>query len=327
MKNHNYYMQLAINLAKKGLYSVASNPMVGCVIVKKNKIIAKAYHQKLGENHAEINALEQIGFDANDCDIYITLEPCSHFGKTSPCVDEIIKSNPKTVIISSLDANPKVASVDKMQNSGIKVIVGVLENQAIKLNCGFFKRMQTGLPFVTCKIASSIDGKTAMANGESEWITDNASRLDAQYLRAKNQAIITGSGTILKDNPNLNVRIDNLTSPIKIVMDRSNQITDKNLNIFSGAKTIVTAKTPKQVLTMLGEMDVNNVLIEAGNILNSSFVEQNLIDEFVFYIAPSIMGSSAKSMFNLPIEKMSEKINLKIQSIEKLDNDIKLICC
>lgn len=319
------YMALALQIAEKGIFGVGENPMVGCVIVRKNKIIATGYHQQFGGNHAEINALKKINFNAQNADIYLNLEPCSHQGKTPPCVETIIKSQPKKVIIATLDKNPKVSSVATMQAAGIEVITGILQDQANTLNRGFFKRMQIGMPFVSSKIASSLDGKTAMKSGASKWITDTYSRADVQKLRAKNQAIITGSNTVLNDNPNLNVRDKNLPSPIKIVMDRSGKITDKSLNIFQGEQTIITDKNPIQVLKMLGEMGVNNVLIEAGSKLNAAFLQANLIDECIIYQAPIIMGADAKSMFDITIKNMDKKINLKIQDIRIIGKDIKII--
>jgi diaminohydroxyphosphoribosylaminopyrimidine deaminase/5-amino-6-(5-phosphoribosylamino)uracil reductase len=323
MKDDNYYMQLAIDLAKKGQYLVAKNPMVGCIIVKNNKIIADGFHEIFGENHAEINALQKINFKANNCDIYITLEPCSHFGKTPPCVDKVIQANPKRVIIASLDPNPKVSSIKKMQNAGIEVIIGVLEDGANYLNRGFFKKIKTGLPFLTCKIASSLDGATALKSGESKWITGKQVKQDVFKLRSKNQALITGSGTVLADNPSMSVRLENLPSPIKIVLDRSGKITDKSLNIFKGEKTIITNKSPLEVLKMLGEIGVNYCMLEAGSKLNSAFLPY--IDELIIYNAPIIMGSVNLPMFEKNITKMSDKITLKVKSVAKIGDDIKTI--
>jgi diaminohydroxyphosphoribosylaminopyrimidine deaminase/5-amino-6-(5-phosphoribosylamino)uracil reductase len=315
------YMLLALELAAKGKYGVKSNPMVGCVIVKNNEVIARGYHEKFGENHAEINALEQINFDAKNCDIYVTLEPCSHFGKTPPCVDAIIKAQPRRVIIASLDPNPQVSSVEKMQKMGIEVITGVLEQEAITLNKGFFKRMQIGLPYVICKLASSIDGKIAMADGKSKWISNEKSRADVQNLRASVGAIISSSATVLADNPHFNVR-DSRNSPIKVILDKNQQITDKNLNIFSGEKVIITQDEPQQILKSLAKKEINQVLIEAGGVLSAKFLE--FIDELIIYQAPIIMGKSAKPMFNLDIQTMSDKINLKLKSIKQFDDDLKI---
>jgi diaminohydroxyphosphoribosylaminopyrimidine deaminase/5-amino-6-(5-phosphoribosylamino)uracil reductase len=323
--NDTQNMALALKLAKKGRFGVGENPMVGCVIVRNNIVISEGYHQKLGKNHAEINALEKINFNAKDCDVFITLEPCSHTGKTPPCVEALIRSQPKRVIIASLDTNPKVNSVQLLKNAGIEVVTKILESEAKTLNRGFFKRMATGLPFVTCKIASSLDGKTALQSGESKWITGQAARADVQILRAKNQAVITGSGTVLLDNPHLNVRNKNLPSPIKIIMDRNQKITDLSLNIFQGKRTIVSDKTPLEVLKMLGDMGINYALIEAGSRLSGAFFRKNLIDELILYQAPIMMGSSAKSMLNIKIETMNNSLPLNIKNISRVGVDIKII--
>ena len=229
-------MSLALKLADQGRDGVKANPMVGCVVVKDDRIIAKGYHQTFGEAHAEINALEQINHQANGATLYVTLEPCSHQGKTPPCAQAIINAGVKQVVIATLDPNPLVSGqgLAMLKEANIKVSVGLLEAEALTLNRGFIKRMQTGLPFVTCKIAMSLDGKTAMASGESQWITGEAARTDVQHLRAKNQAIVTGSGSVLSDNPLMTVRLDTSTvTPLRVVIDSQQQITDQTFNIFS----------------------------------------------------------------------------------------------
>ncbi len=326
-KNHNYYMAKAIKLAKKARYSVKSNPLVGCIIIKDHNIIATGYHKKDGEDHAEIDALKKINFKAENCTMYITLEPCSHFGKTPPCVNVIIKSKIKDIIIATVDPNPQVSSIHLLKQANINVVVNILTTDARKLNRGFFKRMQEHLPFVSCKIACSIDGRTALHNGCSKWITNESSREDVHKLRAQQGAIITGSQTVITDNPHFNIRINlnDMLPPIKIIMDRSNNIVDKSLNIFTGAKAIITNKKPQELLFMLNDMGINNVLIEAGSTINGVFLKQNLIDELIIYMAPVIMGSHAKSMFNMIIENMNNKISLDIKSIHNIDTDIKII--
>ena len=229
-------MALALKLSKLGRGSVGANPMVGCVITRDDKIIAQDYHRQYGESHAEVNALDQINHKAHDCNVYVTLEPCSHQGKTPPCIKALINANVSKVFVATLDSNPEVSGsgVRLLRDSGIEVEVGLLENAALEVNRGFFKRMKTGLPFVTSKIAMSLDGRIAMKSGQSKWITSNASRNDVQKLRSQNQAILTGSGTVLNDNPMLTVRNPKLNSnPLRVVIDSNNQITDKSLNIFS----------------------------------------------------------------------------------------------
>lgn len=206
------HMQAAIDIAKMGTYTVKGNPLVGCVLVKDNKIIAKGYHQIAGSDHAEVNAYSQLSDDEDltGIECYVTLEPCNHQGKTPPCVDLLLEKRPSKIYVAMLDPNPKMkgASVQLLQEAGIEVEVGLLEQEAQKLNLGFIKRMQQGRPWVTLKVAASLDGKIALANGESKWVTEQLARQDVQRLRARSDAIVTGIGTVNKDNPNLSVRLD-----------------------------------------------------------------------------------------------------------------------
>ena len=332
-------MALALKLSKLGQAGVGANPMVGCVISSDDKIIAKDYHHQYGQEHAEINALNQIGHKAENCKLYVTLEPCSHHGKTPPCINAIIKAGIKKVYVATLDPNPLVSGsgVKLMKENGIHVEIGLLENNAIEVNRGFFKRMKTGLPFITSKIAMSLDGRVAMRSGESKWITSEASRADVQILRSQNQAILTGSGTILNDNPMLTVRNKKLQSkPLRVIIDSSNSITDKSLNIFSSdSETLILNPTNskilkngkidlKSALIKLGEMGINNVLLESGSGLNGAMMESSLIDEFIIYTAPVILGSDAQAMMELPFKKMSEKISLNILELTQVANDLKI---
>ena len=332
-------MALALKLSKLGQAGVGANPMVGCVISRDDKIIAKDFHHQYGQEHAEINALNQIGHKAENCKLYVTLEPCSHHGKTPPCINAIIKAGIKKVYVATLDPNPLVSGsgVKLMKENGIDVEIGLLENNAIEVNRGFFKRMKTGLPFITSKIAMSLDGRVAMRSGESKWITSEASRADVQILRSQNQAILTGSGTILNDNPMLTVRNKKLQSkPLRVIIDSSNSITDKSLNIFSSdSETLILNPTNskilkngkidlKSVLIKLGEMGINNVLLESGSGLNAAMMESSLIDEFIIYTAPVILGCDAQAMMKLPFKKMSEKISLNILELTQVANDLKI---
>ena len=332
-------MALALKLSKLGQAGVGANPMVGCVISSDDKIIAKDYHHQYGQEHAEINALNQIGHKAENCKLYVTLEPCSHHGKTPPCINAIIKAGIKKVYVATLDPNPLVSGsgVKLMKENGIDVEIGLLENNAIEVNRGFIKRMKTGLPFITSKIAMSLDGRVAMRSGESKWITSEASRADVQILRSQNQAILTGSGTILNDNPMLTVRNKKLQSkPLRVIIDSSNSITDKSLNIFSSdSETLILNPTNskilkngkidlKSALIKLGEMGINNVLLESGSGLNGAMMESSLIDEFIIYTAPVILGSDAQAMMELPFKKMSEKISLNILELTQVANDLKI---
>ena len=338
-KNDTHFMSLALQLARKGRYGVASNPMVGCVIVKDNKIIAKGYHQTFGKAHAEINALTQINHQAKGATLYVTLEPCAHQGKTPPCTQAIIDASVKEVVIATLDPNPLVRGkgIAVLTGAGIVVKTGLLKDESKELNRGFIKRMETGLPFVTCKIAMSIDGKTSMASGQSKWITGQEARQDVQKLRAKNQAILTGSGTILADNPSMTVRLDGVDSmPLRVVIDGKNQITDTTLKIFSNAantKIFNSGNTQRNnagkldlhhVLEQLAQQNINSVLLESGPKLIGAMAEAGLVDEFILYTAPLLMGSNATSMIQLAIQQMDECLALNIQDIRMVGQDIKI---
>lgn len=333
-------MDLALKLARQGMHSVGANPMVGCVIEKDGKIIAQGYHQLFGQAHAEINALNQINHQAQGATLYATLEPCSHQGKTPPCVQAIINSGVKKVIIATLDPNPLVSGegVSMLKKAGIEVISGLLEDQALQQNRSFIKRMKTKRPFVTCKIAMSLDGKTSMKSGESKWITGNSARADVQKLRSEHQAIMTGSGTILADNPLMTVRLEYLKStPLRVVIDGKNKVTEKSLNIFSEDAPTQIFNNENTSLNSLGKLDlqavliqlgsqgINSVLLEAGPGLIGAMLKENLIDEFVIYTAPVLMGSDANSMVQLSLTNMTDKINLNISDIRMLGDDIRII--
>lgn len=332
-------MALALQLSSKGRHTVHANPMVGCVIARGGEILAQDYHREFGKGHAEVNALAQINGEATDTTLYVTLEPCSHHGKTPPCAEAVIAAGVTKVIIATLDPNPLVAGTgaQMLKDAGIEVEVGLLENEAKNLNRGFIKRMQTGMPFVTSKIAMSLDGKTAMASGESKWITSEAARVDVHKLRRDNQAILTGSGTVLKDNPNLTARLpENSVTPIRVVIDSNNQITDKKLNVFSDdAQTLVINSENcdsaadgkvdlKAALLKLGKMGVNTLLVEAGSGLNGALQQAGLIDEMVIYTAPVLLGSDATSMMQLPITEMNNKIQLQINDCRQIGVDMKI---
>ena len=332
-------MTLALKLSQFGRKAVGANPMVGCVISRDDKIIAQDYHRLYGEGHAEVNALEKINYKGENTNVYITLEPCTHFGKTPPCADALIRAGVKKVFIAMLDPNPLVSGsgVRALQDNGIQVEVGLLEVEANEINRGFVKRMTSGLPFVTSKIAMSLDGRTAMKNGESKWITSKASREDVQTLRSLNQAILTGSGTIKSDNPMMTVRTESADSnPLRVVIDSNNIITDKSLNIFSSdAETLILNNNNsemlangkldlKSALIKLGEMGINNLLLEAGSGLNGAMTEAGLIDEFIIYTAPLILGSDANPMIEIPLKIMSDKIKLNIIEVSQIDCDIKI---
>lgn len=359
------WMAHALRLAEQGLYTTTPNPHVGCVVVKNNQIVGEGAHLKAGEPHAEVFALNQAGFLAKEADIYITLEPCSHFGKTPPCVQAVIAARPKRVIVAMQDPNPLVAGrgVAAMRAVGIVVIVGVLESEALVLNAGFIARMTRGLPFVRSKIAASLDGRTALKNGKSLWITGTSARADVQHWRAQSCAIVTGIGTVLADNPSMTVRLNNTKrQPLRVIVDSQLQtpIDCKMLNIAMLQQSPVLIAYAKDtdhrlaalttagvelvhlpeadplpgnslqvdlcaLLTTLASRSVNEVLIEAGQGLNGAFLNKNLIDEFIFYYAPKLMGADANAMFAIPeLTSMQQVTDLQILDVRQVGQDIRL---
>lgn len=342
---HQYYMSRAIELAKKGRFTTRPNPNVGCVIVKDNQIIGEGFHYQAGQPHAEVFALRQAyEHDAKQLQgatAYVTLEPCSHHGRTPPCADALIKAGISRVVIAVVDPNPKVdgGGIAKLQRAGVEVITGICEQAAYQLNEGFFKVMRGGLPFVRLKIATSLDGRTAMANGESKWITSDQSRDDVQRLRAQAGAIITGSETILQDHPALNIRsqqlgvnLDDIPQPLLVVLDRrqriqmtdawhQSQINKRPVLLIQDAAMSLTAL----LTTLKDNYQINDVLVEAGATVAASFLQQGLVDELVMYQAPCILGSSAKPMINFTAQHMHQQIIASLVSHETMGNDIKLI--
>lgn len=334
------HMARAMQLAYRGQFTTSPNPNVGCVIIGANQEYAEGWHEKAGEPHAEINALAQIdNTEGSTC--YVTLEPCCHQGKTGPCVKALIKAKVKKVVVAMQDPNPQVAGkgIHVLEDAGIEVSVGLLEQQANALNKGFIKRMKYGLPFVRCKQAISIDARTALHNGESQWITSDASRRDVHKLRALSDAIITGSETVIKDNPSLTVRefdVDFVT-PLRVVIDRRLRISVNAKICDDSAKTIIFTEekdlakreqfaqvgveivcmqevTPELVLKLLGkEYQINYVMIEAGAELNGAFMRAGLIDELIVYQANKLMGNDARAMMQLPmLNNMQEVQQLKM---------------
>jgi len=350
------FMARAIQLATRGLYTTQPNPRVGCVIVHNNEIVGEGFHQQAGGPHAEVYALKQAGSKAINATAYVSLEPCSHQGKTPPCSDALIDAGISRVVCAMQDPNPLVAGqgIKKLQDAGISVDCGILETDAEALNPGFIKRMKTGLPFVRVKLAMSLDGRTAMSSGESKWITGEAARTDVQRMRARSSAVLTGSGTVLADDPSMNVRISaaELGSPIephqplRAIIDGQLKISsDSNIfkqqgecvvftavdksqtKNFSAANVVSLSDTMGKVdlnkmMQYLGEQQVNEVHVEAGSELCGALLGLQLVDEIVIYMAPHIMGDSAKGLFHLPeIEAMSQRINLDIKEIRQIGKD------
>lgn len=342
---HQYYMSRAIELAKKGRFTTRPNPNVGCVIVKDNQIIGEGFHYQAGQPHAEVFALRQAyerdAKQLQGATAYVTLEPCSHHGRTPPCADALIKAGISRVVIAVVDPNPKVdgGGIAKLQQAGIEVITGICEQAAYQLNEGFFKVMRGGLPFVRLKIATSLDGRTAMANGESKWITSDQSRDDVQRLRAQAGAIITGSETILQDHPALNIRsqqlgvnLDDIPQPLLVVLDRRQriQMTDAWYQSQINKRPVLLIQDATMSLTQLltslkDNYQINDVLVEAGATVAASFLQYGLVDELVVYQAPCILGSSAKPMINFTAQHIHQQIIATLVSHGTVGDDIKLI--
>jgi diaminohydroxyphosphoribosylaminopyrimidine deaminase/5-amino-6-(5-phosphoribosylamino)uracil reductase len=355
------YMARAIELAKKGRFTTTPNPNVGCVLVKDNNIIGEGFHQLAGQGHAEVNALAVAGENAKGATAYVTLEPCSHYGRTPPCAEGLKAAGVVKVIAAMVDTNPQVAGkgLKILSDAGIEVAFGLLEQQARALNLGFFKRMEQGLPYVTCKMAASIDGKTALKNGQSKWITGSAARQDVQLHRAQSCAILTGADTVITDDAKLNVRLSELPQalptelplrqPVRVIIDSQNRLTPE-LAVFNIESEIIIFTTkvdkstqwphfvrhievPQQnnkvnltsVLAHLAKLQFNHVYLEAGATLAGKMTELNLIDEYIFYLAPKLMGCDAKSLVNFaPLTDMKNTVNLTFKECVKIGDDLRI---
>jgi diaminohydroxyphosphoribosylaminopyrimidine deaminase / 5-amino-6-(5-phosphoribosylamino)uracil reductase len=351
-------MSRAIQLAKRGRYTCDPNPRVGCVVVKDNQIISEGWHAVSGEAHAEINAFNQCD-DIADTTVYVTLEPCSHQGRTPPCVDTLVNKKVKEVFVAMLDPNPLVSGngIKKLEEAGIVVKQGLLEEEAKKLNPGFIKRMTSGLPYVRCKMAMSLDGRTALENGESQWISNTLSRKDVHRLRAGSSAILTTVDTVTDDGASLNARdLDfELKQPIRVVVDRQLKISSKE-NIFSlssdvAGKVIVYTEIEnseqvnelrnvdaevvyipsseswlENVLTHLAkEHEVNEVLVEAGSTFSGALIEAGLIDELIIYVTPLLLGDTAQPLLKLKaLENLNEARSLTLIDSRQLGEDQRL---
>ena len=353
--NDEYYMKLAIALARKGRGYVSPNPMVGAVIVKNDRIISRGYHQRFGGNHAEINALKNAVEDVSASTLYVTLEPCCHQGKTPPCIDSIVEHKIARVVIGTIDPNPLVScqGINYLQSRGIEVKIGVLENNCRKLNEVFFHFMETGLPFVTIKYAQTLDGRIATATGESQWISSETSLKYTHQLRAAHDSILVGAGTVIKDNPELTVRLVRGRNPLRVIVDSELKI-PKQAKVFqniSGARTLIatikTSADPKfqsiadsgvEIITIkadrkgnvdliklfkiLAARNISSILIEGGAQIITSTLKNNLANRLITIIAPKILGSGIEAVGDLNIRKLSLAKKLSIQKVSRCGDDI-----
>lgn len=352
------FMRRALGLARNGWYTTDPNPRVGCVLVKDDLIIAEGWHAQAGQAHAEVDALSKLAFPnlARGATAYVTLEPCSHHGRTGPCCEALIAAGICRVVVGMQDPNPLVAGngLKKLREAGIEVVCGVLEADAAQLNRGFIQRMQTGLPFVISKLAMSLDGRTALANGQSQWITSPQSRQDVQRYRAESSAILTGIETVLADDPSLNARVDFAAKqPVRVVLDTQLRmpVTAKLLQM-PGETWVMTANSDAakqqplsdagckifQVAAVNGRIDlekafkllaaqqINQVWVEAGATLNGSLLASGLVDEWLIYMAPCVLGDQGRGLFSLPaaLENMQDKINLQLFDVRQIGPEVRL---
>ncbi len=352
-KHIHLFMSRAIQLAEESIFSPHPNPRVGCVITRNEVVVGEGFHAYAGGPHAEVNALAQAGGVAEGATVYVTLEPCCFHGRTPPCVDALIKARVAKVVIAMLDPNPKVSGqgIVLLQQAGIEVISGVMTKQAEALNKGFIQRMTLGRPWVRCKMAMSLDGRTAMADGESQWITGEPARQDVQRYRAKSDAILTGIGTVLTDNPRMTVRdeygTESTRQPLRVIVD-SKLKADATLRIFQAPGAVLigtlldsTATYPENttvkqfpaqtsgvdlsvLLQYLARQEINEVQVEAGAKLCGTLLQAHLIDELIIYMAPSIMGNGARGLFELPtLKRMKDKITLRCLDVRQVGEDFR----
>ncbi len=350
-------MMHAIGLAARGRYTTSPNPNVGCVIVKNDTIIGQGFHRRAGEPHAEMRALvDAKQHNPDGSTVYVTLEPCSHYGQTPPCAEALIEANVSRVVCAMQDPNPKVSGrgIAMLREAGIQVDVGLLESEAMNLNTAFIKRMQTGLPWVQLKLGMSLDAKTALANGQSQWITSTHARQDVQARRAQADAILSTSKTVIDDNASLDVRwselpthikpdlpIQMLRQPLKVILDRNNQLTT-DLKLFNAKGEVLVINDEADIplnatqdgfqLThllkwLVSEHNVNHVFVEAGATLAGALITEQLVDEVLIYMAPKLMGSDGRSLVEITgLTEMQQAIDLEFKEVTKIGPDLRLVC-
>ncbi|UTM56609.1 bifunctional diaminohydroxyphosphoribosylaminopyrimidine deaminase/5-amino-6-(5-phosphoribosylamino)uracil reductase RibD [Photobacterium sp. CCB-ST2H9] len=357
-------MRRAISLARRGRFTTAPNPNVGCVIVKDDTVIGEGFHYRAGEPHAEVFALRAAGENARGATAYVTLEPCSHYGRTPPCAEALIAAGVSRVVCAMVDPNPQVAGrgVAMLRDAGIEVETGLLEADALALNPGFIKRMKTGLPYVQLKLAASLDGRTALANGASQWITGPEARADVQRFRAQSGAILSTSATVLADNPSLNVRWQELgertqseypqpelRQPVRVIIDSQNRL-QPTQRLFSLPGKVLLARGQADTLSWpenvsqlvvpvqengqldltalmqaLARQDINHLWVEAGAGLAGALVRAGLVDELILYQAPKLMGSDSRGLMDLHgLSAMSEVPSLVLKDVRMVGQDIRI---
>jgi len=351
------YMARALELARRGLYTTDPNPRVGCVIVKHGQIVGEGWHERAGGPHAEVNALRAAGTEARDATVYVSLEPCGHHGRTPPCSEALIEAGVHRVVAAMEDPNPRVAGngLRQLRAIGIETRRGLLRDAAAALNPGFHQRMQTGRPWIRSKLAMSLDGRTAMASGESRWITGAEARRDVHRWRARSSAIVTGIGTILADDPELTVRLEDAETPVappaRVILDsqlrcpalpRLAQRPGRAILLTTRARSSPSHQPGLEVVTLpadaegrlelravvewLGLQEFNEILFEAGPTLNGALLRADLVDEWIVFMAPVILGDSARGLFHLPeLTRMVERHALPPPEIRAVGRDVRFI--
>lgn len=354
------FMARALQLAARGLHTTTPNPRVGCVIVRDGQIVGEGWHVRAGEPHAEVHALRAAGAAARGAEVYVTLEPCAHHGRTPPCADALIAAGVRRVVAAMGDPDPRTdgGGMEKLRAAGIEVACGLLEDDARELNIGFVSRLSRGRPWLRAKIAASLDGRTALADGQSQWITGPEARADGQRWRARACAILSGGGTVLADDPQLNVRLDageggcGTRQPLKVIVDSELQ-TPPGARLFdSGATLIACAEADparaaalaargaeilalpapdgrvdlSALLAQLARRGINEVHVEAGRVLTGALIAAGLVDELLIYLAPCLLGDSARGMFALPpLASLSQRQQLAIRELRSVGSDLRVI--
>lgn len=357
------YMARAFELARLGRFTTTPNPNVGCVIVRDGEIVGEGYHIKAGGPHAEVHALRMAGEKAKGATAYVTLEPCSHHGRTPPCADALIAAGVARVVASMQDPNPEVAGrgLYRLQQTGIEVSHGLMHSEAEAINLGFLKRMRTGFPYVQLKMAASLDGRTAMESGESQWITSAAARADVQRFRAQSSAILSSSATVLADDPSLNVRWDELDSdtqriypqeslrqPLRIVIDSQNRVTPQHKLVNQPGDTwlarlaadeqpwpesteqwVVPGRDNRVDLVLLmmqlAKRQINSVWVEAGAELAGALLQAGLVDELIVYMAPKLLGENGRALCVLPgLQSLSDAPQFTLSDVRQVGADLRL---
>jgi len=348
------YMAEALRLAQMGLFSTSPNPRVGCVLVRDQRIVGTGWHQKAGEAHAEILALRAAGANARGATAYVTLEPCSHHGRTPPCVEALIEAGVAQVIAAMQDPNPRVAGSGfaRLRAAGVQVDSGLMQDEAQELNIGFIARMTHGRPWMRMKIAASLDGRTALANGQSKWITGAEARRDGHAWRARACAVLTGIGTVSNDDPRLDVReVDTPRQPLKVLVDSRLQL-PPTARLLAGGKLLIAAAVEDKaaisalidkgaevlllpneegkveltaLMRELARREINEVHVEAGYKLNGSLLHAGLVDELLVYLAPCMLGDGARGMFNLPeLADLGDRRLVQFTEVQTLGCDLRL---